>query len=228
MTPAPTDGLSPPAAAPGAALVAARALPVSETFASFQGEGLHQGRSAYFIRLFGCPVHCPWCDSAETWHPEHLPAQIDRVEPRALVVAAVAARPDFVVITGGEPTIHDLRPLTEALAAQGLPVHLETSGAFRLQGRFDWVTLSPKRWRAPLPETVARADEFKLIVDGPEELDRWRNLLPEHPEGPPIWLHPEWGQRHDPDLLQRIADTVKARGAPYRAGWQIHKNYGVR
>ncbi|MGE9296349.1 MAG: 7-carboxy-7-deazaguanine synthase QueE, partial [Puniceicoccales bacterium] len=121
-----------------------RTYPIVEYFASFQGEGLHGGRSAFFIRTYGCPVKCPWCDSANTWHPDHRPEHIERFTVAQLTELAATARPDFVVITGGEPTVHDLRPLTDSLHAAGLRVHLETSGAFPLKGDFDWVTVSPK------------------------------------------------------------------------------------
>ncbi|MGF1452212.1 MAG: 7-carboxy-7-deazaguanine synthase QueE [Opitutales bacterium] len=216
-----------PSTNPGTAAVEPR-LPVHETFPSFQGEGRHTGRKAFFVRLFGCPVHCPWCDSAGTWHPDHIPARVERLSPADLAEEAKQTRPDFVVITGGEPTIHDLRPLTEALHGAGLEVHLETSGAFRIRGRFDWVTVSPKRWKAPLPESLQQADEFKLIIDESAEVDRWRGIIPEEPGGPDIWLHPEWAHRKDQQILQLIARTVAERGAPYRAGWQIHKLYDVR
>lgn len=204
--------------------------PVSEHFHSFQGEGTHVGRSAYFIRLFGCPVHCPWCDSAETWHPDHIPARVPRIAAAELANTAAQARPDFVVITGGEPAIHDLRPLTQTLHEHGLKTHLETSGAFPLRGAFDWVTVSPKTYRVPLPENVARADELKLIVEDEDSLAHWEQALGAglSREGRNVWLHPEWSRREDPVILNLIAQTIRERGAPFRAGWQLHKLYHVR
>lgn len=204
--------------------------PVSEHFASFQGEGLHAGRSSYFIRTYGCPVKCPWCDSADTWRPELRPANLPRLSVDELVDLATSARPEFVVITGGEPTIHDLRPLTDALHACGLPVHLETSGAFTLKGDFDWVTVSPKAYQAPLPENIARANELKLIIENQVSIDYWEAQLGSELTRPdrPVWLHPEWSLHEDPATLSLIANTVSQRGAPFRAGWQIHKLYRVR
>jgi len=204
--------------------------PVHELFHSWQGEGLHAGCSAFFIRLFGCPVHCPWCDSAGTWHPEQIPARIERREVEDLVAAALTSRPDFVVLTGGEPTIHDLGPLTEALRAKGLRVHLETSGAFPLRGHFDWITLSPKRWKWPLVDNLGRADEFKLILDSPAAFEEYWTQVQPHAEGSPgkpVWLHPEWSRREDRALLDLITERVKAIGAPLRAGWQLHKLYAA-
>ncbi len=200
-------------------------LPVYETFHSWQGEGCHLGRSAFFIRLFGCPVHCPWCDSAGTWHPDFVPEKIERMEVETLAKQAAEASPEFVVITGGEPTIHDLAPLTTALRDHGLPAHLETSGAFPLRGDFAWVTVSPKWQKAPLPDCLARADEFKLIVEDQTSIPRWVEAIGEHFGEKPVWLNPEWSQRETPAVLDAITGWVKAHGAPFRAGWQMHKHY---
>ncbi len=204
-----------------------KTLPVHELFHSWQGEGVHLGRAAYFIRLFGCPVHCPWCDSAGTWHPEHIPAKVPRMSPGELAELAITAHPDFVVITGGEPAIHNLTTLTGIFQQHELPVHIETSGAFPIQGHFDWITLSPKRWHMPLPENLKIADELKIIVDTEEALGFWLKALEGIFSTQHVWLHPEWSQRNNPHILDQITHTVKERGSPFRAGWQMHKLYGV-
>jgi len=202
-------------------------LPVHERFYTFQGEGLHAGRAAFFIRLFGCPVHCPWCDSAGTWHPDYVPKKVPRLAASTLAAEAAATRAEFVVLTGGEPAIHDLGPLTSELAALGLPVHLETSGAFPLRGRFDWVTLGPKRWKWPLAANLDRADEFKLIVDAPGAIAEYGERLELVRRAKTIWLHPEWSLRDDAATLAAITEWVKDHGAPFRAGWQMHKGYAA-
>ncbi len=203
-------------------------LPVNETFYSWQGEGCHMGRPAYFIRLQGCPVHCPWCDSAGTWKPGEIPASIPRSDPETLANQAAASPCAFVVITGGEPTIHDLAPLTAALRARNLPAHLETCGAFPLRGDFSWVTVSPKWAKPPLPETLARADELKLIVEDATSIPRWLDYLAPHLRPKlPLWLQPEWSQRQNPTVLNAISQAVRAGGLDLRAGWQLHKLYGV-
>ncbi len=202
-------------------------LPVYETFFTWQGEGVHMGRAAFFIRTFGCPVHCPWCDSAGTWHPDYVPKQIGRRTPDELASAAAAHRPDIVVITGGEPAIHDLAPLTAELHRRGLKVHLETSGAFSLRGEFDWVTVSPKWWKMPLRENLERADEVKIIVEDKDSVSRWATSIAAFLRTDHVWLHPEWSRREDPDVLRSISEWVKNHGAPYRAGYQLHKLYQV-
>lgn len=197
--------------------------PIHETFHSWQGEGVHLGRSAFFIRLFGCPVKCPWCDSAGTWHPEYIPKQIEKRSAIELAEAAAEAGPEFVVVTGGEPTIHDLRPLTDALREKKIPAHLETSGAFEIKGDFDWITLSPKWQRLPLAENVGLASELKLIVEDEDSIEKWIHELGDGIGETPVWLHPEWSQREKAGVLESITSTVKKRGAPFRAGLQAHK-----
>lgn len=149
-------------------------LPVVETFHSLQGEGLHAGRSAFFLRLGGCAVGCPWCDTKHSWEQQAHP-RCSLSDLAAQVAAAATAGAAFAVITGGEPLEHDLGPLCDALdqASGGLPLHLETSGAAPLQlsGRFNWITLSPKRHRPPSPELLAACDELKVVVHEPADLD---------------------------------------------------------
>jgi len=201
--------------------------PVNETFLSWQGEGVHLGRKAFFIRLQGCPVKCAWCDSASTWHPQYVPKQVRKSTADELAAEAKAAEPQFVVITGGEPCVHDLAPLVAALAAVGLPPHLETCGAFPIAPGFAWVTVSPKWAKLPLPESLQRADEVKLIVEAPDSVDRWTQAVGGRWAAPNVWLHPEWSQRANPAILTAITDHVKRFGGVFRAGWQVHKPYSA-
>ena len=135
------------------------------------------------------------------------------------------------MITGGEPAIHDLSALTDALHAVGQQTHLETSGAFPIRGAFDWITLSPKRWKLPLADNVARANEYKLIIDRPEAIAEYVDALTERgaelSADNIVWLHPEWSQHSNPEVLNAITEWIKCHGAPYRAGWQLHKNYAA-
>ena len=139
-------------------------LPVVETFHSLQGEGLHAGRSAFFIRLGGCHVGCSWCDTKHSWPMESHPKQsVDSLATKAAQAEQAGAA--FVVITGGEPLHHNLNALTDEIRRScHLPVHIETSGVDPLSGTIDWVTLSPKRHHPPLPELLSGCHELKVVI----------------------------------------------------------------
>ena len=198
-------------------------LPIYERFHSWQGEGLHLGKSAFFIRLHGCPVHCPWCDSAGTWHPEHKPDNIDRMSPLDLADEAFSSGCEIVVITGGEPAIHNLHDLAYELRIRNLPIHIETCGAFPILGEMDWITISPKNLALPIEENLALADEFKIIVEDETSIQHWTNKIDFAQIGVPTWLHPEWSCSNDESVLSSITNWIKDRGAPFRAGFQMHK-----
>jgi organic radical activating enzyme len=213
------------------------ALPVVETFHSLQGEGLHSGRSAFFIRLAGCDVGCSWCDTKVSWpmgaHP--LRPVADLVAEATTAAAAGAA---FVVVTGGEPLQHDLAPLCGALQASDnmgrLPLHLETSGVGPASGRFDWITLSPKRHRPPNEVLLGRCDELKVVVVSVDDLafavsmaQRARDLrgaAGPNPAPPALLLQPAWG---DAGALGLAIDHVR-RDPAWRLSLQTHKWLGVR
>ncbi|MBZ9750818.1 7-carboxy-7-deazaguanine synthase QueE [Deinococcus sp. HMF7604] len=203
--------------------------PVYERFYTWQGEGVHLGRAAYFIRLYGCPQACPWCDSAGTWHRDYRPDSVPLLSAQELSEAAEQEAPQgaFVVLTGGEPILFDLEPLVTLLHAQGRRVHLETSGIAPLRGAADWVTLSPKPFgQPPLPEVVAQAAEVKIIVHEPDDIAAGLATLEGLPADAPIWLHPEWSKARDRDagVLNAITQAVKA-DPRLRAGYQLHKLY---
>ena len=198
-------------------------LPIYERFHSWQGEGLHLGKSAFFIRLHGCPVHCPWCDSAGTWHPEHKPDNIDRMSPLDLADEAFSSGCEIVVITGGEPAIHNLHDLAYELRIRNLPIHIETCGAYPILGEMDWITISPKNLALPIEENLALADEFKIIVEDETSIQDWTNKIDFAQMGVPTWLHPEWSCSKDESVLSSITNWIKDRGAPFRAGFQMHK-----
>lgn len=203
--------------------------PISESFYTWQGEGVHMGRAAYFVRLYGCPQHCRWCDSAATWHPDYRPASLPLLSAAEISAAANANSPEeaFVVLTGGEPILYDLWPLTRALHGLGRKVHMETSGIAPLRAAVDWLTLSPKPFgQLPLPEVVARADEVKIIVYQPTDIQAGLATLTDLPISSPIWLHPEWSRarEQDPVILNAISEAVK-KNPRLRAGYQLHKLY---
>src|SRR6478672_4585817 len=139
-----------------------------EAFYTIQGEGYHQGRAAYFIRLGGCDVGCVWCDVKESWDAAAHPLQaIDEMVNEAEKFPARLA-----VITGGEPLLHNLAPLTQALHTAGFQTNIETSGSSPLSGEWDWICLSPKKFKAPLAEVFAAAHELKVVVYNKSDL-KW-------------------------------------------------------
>jgi len=212
---------------------AAESLPVVETFHSLQGEGLHAGRSAFFVRLGGCSVGCSWCDTKHSWpaaaHPNRPLAELAEEARRAAHDGAA-----FVVLTGGEPLEHDLAPLCRALAPVGLPLHLETSGAapLVLSGRFDWITLSPKRHRPPSAELLAACQELKVVVHEPADLTfanatataTTRAAARRGGATPALLVQPGW----DSPNGQKLAIAHVRANPEWRLSLQSHKLLGVR
>ncbi len=136
------------------------ALPLMEDFYTIQGEGFYQGFAAYFIRLGGCDVGCVWCDVKESWDATAHPL----VSVEAMVNKVKASKSPLAVITGGEPAMHDLAPLTEALQEEGIKTNIETSGVYPLTGSWDWICFSPKKFKTPHDSIYAQANELKIIV----------------------------------------------------------------
>ena len=189
--------------------------PVVETFHSVQGEGYWTGVNAFFIRLGGCDVHCPWCDTKHSWNSQRHPRQT--VEE--LTKTAKAANPAVIIITGGEPLMHDLFPLTTALKKQGLSVHLETSGAHPFTGDFDWVTFSPKQFKAPHSSIYHHASELKVIVTKQYDLKWAEQQAALLPESTLRYLQPEW---NSPDSKNLIFNYI-LQHPQWRISLQTHK-----
>ena len=109
-------------------------LPLMEEFYTIQGEGYHKGTAAYFVRIGGCDVGCHWCDVKESWNANlHPPTDILKIVENA------KKHSKTIVVTGGEPLTWDMGPLTTRLKAEGLQTHIETSGAYKLTGVWDWI-----------------------------------------------------------------------------------------
>lgn len=177
--------------------------PVMEHFYTLQGEGKFTGHAAYFIRLGGCDVGCVWCDVKESWPMEAHPTYT--MEEMLSWVKKYPVKK--VVITGGEPTMHDLAPLTQAFREQGLKMHIETAGVYPLTGQWDWVTLSPKKFKPPLPENFALVNELKVVIYHPSDFD-WAKKYQEQMEADCLlYIQTEWEKRLDntPKILEFIA-----------------------
>lgn len=199
--------------------------PIYEHFKAFQGEGAHMGKSAYFIRMYGCPLKCKWCDSAGTWHKDWVPNHIEKMD-ESEIFGLFNRDNGFVVLTGGEPAIFDLYPLTNYIKNHSyIPIHLETSGAFPIKGNIDWITVSPKWSKLPIIENLEKANEIKIIVENLDSIKRWVEIIGDTSAS--IWLHPEWSQRNNPEILNSISNYVKDHSGNFRAGYQLHKLYSV-
>src|SRR5690606_4647815 len=135
-------------------------LPLMEAFYTIQGEGFYSGKAAYFIRLGGCDVGCHWCDVKESWDVSQFP----HVAVKDIVNQATSFPGRLAVITGGEPLMHNLNDLCLELKAKAFQINIETSGAYPLSGQLDWICVSPKKFKAPLPEVLERAHELKVII----------------------------------------------------------------
>lgn len=196
-------------------------LPVMETFHSIQGEGFHQGTAAWFIRLGGCDVGCTWCDVKESWEAGDHPI----VTVAHLVKEAQRSNAEIVILTGGEPVMYDLTSLTAELKIQGLRTHLETSGVYPLTGTWDWICLSPKKFKAPLDEYYPVASELKVVVYHPSDL-AWAEKLAAHVGADCMcYLQPEWSK--EKIMLPLIIDYVKANPR-WKISLQIHKYMHIR
>lgn len=171
--------------------------PIMEHFYTIQGEGAHAGRASYFIRTAGCDVNCWWCDVKDSWEEEGHP----KLTVGELVDAARESGAPFVVITGGEPLLHDLLPLTLGLKSSGLKVHIETSGSSPLSGQLDWITLSPKRFKKPTSEVFDYVDELKVVVLTKKDLKWAEENAAKCPESTKLLLQPEWETPKSVDLI---------------------------
>lgn len=194
--------------------------PIVETFYSVQGEGYWTGQSAFFIRLGGCDVGCTWCDTKHSWEADRHPQR----SVRDLVAEAAGVASPRVIVTGGEPTLHDLRPLVLGLRGAGCSPHLETAGAHPLQGEFDWVTLSPKPWRSPDPSIYSHVDELKVVVAEPADLDWAEAQASQVAPATLKLLQPEWSSPEAKTLVYHYV----LQHPDWRISLQTHKFLKVR
>jgi len=197
-----------------------QSLPVMEHFYTLQGEGRYTGHSAYFIRLGGCDVGCVWCDVKESWDAARHP-----LTDISDIIRHIKATPaEIVVITGGEPLMYDLTELTSQLQKAGLRTHLETSGAYPLSGSWNWICLSPKKFKEPLTPNLSRADELKVIVYNRSDFSWAESYAALCAPSCQLFLQPEWSKANE--ITKSIVDYIKDH-----PGWtlslQIHKYINV-
>lgn len=195
-------------------------LPLMEAFYTIQGEGAHSGEAAYFIRLGGCDVGCVWCDVKESWDAERWP----KVSVEKIVSDASQFPCRLAVVTGGEPAMYDLTELCNELHKAGFRIHIETSGAHPLMGDFDWITFSPKKFKAPVEGFASCADELKVIVFNKSDFE-WAETFSEDVSSTcKRYLQPEWDRRER--VLPQIIEYVKAH-PEWQISLQTHKYLGI-
>ncbi len=191
-------------------------LPLMEEFYTIQGEGFHSGKAAYFIRLGGCDVGCHWCDVKESWNAElHPLTSVDTIVENAAKYAAKT-----VVVTGGEPLLYDLDLLTSKLKAAGIKTFIETSGAYPLSGTWDWICLSPKKFKAPLAAIAPLAGELKVIVFNKSDFE-WAEQHAEMVSANcKLYLQPEWSKAEQmtPEIIEYVKQNPK-----WEVSLQTHK-----
>ncbi|MCK5277544.1 MAG: 7-carboxy-7-deazaguanine synthase QueE [Cyclobacteriaceae bacterium] len=187
-----------------------------ESFYSIQGEGFHSGKAAYFIRLAGCDIGCSWCDVKDSWDAAAHP----KIDISKIVTCGKESKSGIVVITGGEPLMYNLEELTQKLKLNGFQTHLETSGVYALTGSWDWICLSPKKFKKALPETIERADELKVIVYNKNDFSWAENMAGKVKADCKLFLQPEWSKSKE--MLPQIISYVK-NNPRWEISLQIHK-----
>jgi len=194
-------------------------LPLMEEFYTIQGEGYHKGTAAYFIRIGGCDVGCHWCDVKESWNADLHPAT-----ETLKIVDNAAKYSDTIVVTGGEPLTWDMTLLTSQLKAKGLNVHIETSGAYKLTGIWDWICLSPKKMKAPTEEIYSKADELKIIVYNRDDFKFAEEQAIKVNNKCILYLQPEWSKRDK--MIPEIVDYVM-KNPKWKVSLQTHKYLNI-
>lgn len=195
-------------------------LPVMEHFYTLQGEGYHQGKAAYFIRLGGCDVGCVWCDVKDSWDADKHPKfTIESIKSKVLETPA-----RLVVITGGEPLMHNLDALTASLQFSGLQTNIETSGAHPLSGKWDWICFSPKKFKEPLPEIFTVANELKVVVFNKSDFAWAEKYAALVSPACKLFLQPEWDKAAEvtPIIIEYIKQNPR-----WELSLQIHKYINV-
>ncbi len=198
---------------------------IHETFqGTVQGEGFHAGRPCDFIRLYGCPVGCYFCDTG--YADESTETIIKYKKSEDTLIDELKS--DFVVISGGEPFIHkNLGRLCLALMEKGKEVAIETSGSFTQQVPSQvWITLSPKEHIANkypvLPEMWDMADEVKIVISNGKELSYYRDNLSKF--NGLKYLQPEYD---DLENTTKMTLLLLKHNQEFKLSLQTHKMIGV-
>jgi len=187
-----------------------------EMFYSLQGEGYHQGKAAYFIRLAGCDVGCVWCDVKDSWDASKHPV----LSIEEIVSSALAHPARLAIITGGEPLLYNLDALTTALKKAGFEINIETSGSSPMSGNWDWVCLSPKKFKAPLDESIQAASELKVVIFNTHDFEWAETYAKQVGPSCKLYLQPEWDKSNE--ITPLVIEYIKAH-PKWELSAQLHK-----
>ena len=194
---------------------------IRETFYSLQGEGYYTGKSAFFIRFAGCDIGCTWCDTKDAWSAENSQAfSVDDIVQKAL-----EKKTDYVVITGGEPFLHNLDLLSSDLKHAGKYVHIETCGAYAFgNAKFDWLSLSPKKIMLPKAENYQFASELKVVVQNQSDIEFAEKEKAKVNKSCKLYLQPQWEKAEDvlPLLINYITEHPE-----WHLSLQVHKYLNI-
>jgi len=196
-------------------------MQIKETFLSIQGEGFYAGQSSFFIRTQGCDIGCHWCDEPNSWD---FNSGLD-LNLEEILFQIEKSKTNIVVVTGGEPLIHNLNSMTELLKNAGYTLHLETSGAYSITGVWDWVTLSPKKIKPPLPEVYAFASELKIIIYNKDDFKWAVDQAEKVNKDCLLYIQPEWSKRGEIEPL--IFDFI-SKNPHWRLSLQTHKYLNIK
>ena len=195
-------------------------LPLMDTFSTIQGEGFHSGRSAHFLRIGGCDIGCHWCDIKESWNSDLYPlVNIEKI------AQTVNTSVDLIVISGGEPLIWNMSPLTDALKKFNKKIHLETSGAYELSGNWDWICLSPKKNKQPIADIYKKANELKVIVYNKNDLKFAMQNAKNVEKNCKLFLQPEWSKK---EKIMPLISKFILENPNWRLSLQTHKYLGIK
>lgn len=204
--------------------------PVMESFYTLQGEGFYTGAAAYFIRLAGCDVGCVWCDVKESWNAnEHPKYSVNDIIEKVLIEVnyhSISNKTNLpiIVITGGEPLMHNLNELTKALQQKGFKTNIETSGSSALSGSWDWICLSPKKFKPPIKENIVLANELKIIVYNKQDFKWAESYAKQVNSHCKLYLQPEWSKR---ELITPLIVEYIKLNPQWQLSLQTHKYINV-
>jgi len=196
-------------------------LSIKETFLSIQGEGYYAGQASYFIRTQGCDIGCHWCDEPKSWD---LDAG-DNLSFDELMKPIKKTKTKIIIFTGGEPLMHNLKKATDFFKKSDYRLHLETSGAYPLSGEWDWITLSPKKIKPPLPNLYHAASELKIIIHNHHDFKWALDQETKVNNKCLLYLQPEWSRRDE--MSQHVIDFI-LNNPRWNLSLQTHKYLNIQ